>query len=145
MVKKLGLPPDKIKQLFKKGGQVLIKNKPEVCPVCSGGGYVGLVGVFEIFPLGEAEREFIKKSDWNGLKVEFRKRGLPTVQQTALRKAIDGITSVEEVVRITSEGGGAAPAAAKPGGGAPAAKPAGNPAAGPAPAAPKPPAPAGKA
>src|SRR6185295_9799805 len=58
MVKKLGLPPDKIKQLFKKGGQVLIKNKPEVCPVCAGVGYVGQEGVFEVFPLGEAEREF---------------------------------------------------------------------------------------
>lgn len=113
MVKKLGLPPDKIKQLFKKGGQVLIKNKPEVCPVCGGVGYIGQEGVFEIFPLGQAERNFIKAGDWNGLKVEFRKRGLPTVQQTALRKAIDGTTSVEEVMRITGEGG-AAPAPPKP-------------------------------
>ena len=33
MLKKLGLPSDKVPQLFKKGGQVLIKNKPETCPV----------------------------------------------------------------------------------------------------------------
>jgi type IV pilus assembly protein PilB len=145
MVKKLGLPPDRIKQLFKKGGQVLIKNKPEVCPVCGGVGYIGQEGVFEVFPIGQNERTLIKGGDWNGLKVEFRKRGLPTVQQTALRKAIDGTTSVEEVMRITGEGG-AAPAPPKappaaPSGGAPAP-------AGPAtpPAAPKaPPAPAGKA
>ena len=32
MRKKLGLPADKVKQLFKKGGQVLIRNKPEICP-----------------------------------------------------------------------------------------------------------------
>jgi type IV pilus assembly protein PilB len=141
MVKKLGLPPDKIKQLFKKGGQVLIKNKPEICPVCGGVGYVGQEGVFELFPLGEAERALIKAGDWNGLKVEFRKRGLPTVQQTALRKAIDGITSVEEVMRIT--GDGAPAAAAKPAtasGAAPAAAPAPQ-----APKPPAPPAPAGKA
>jgi type II secretory ATPase GspE/PulE/Tfp pilus assembly ATPase PilB-like protein len=110
MVKKLGLPPDKIKQLFKKGGQVLIKNKPEVCPVCGGGGYINQEAVFEIYSLGDAERALIKAGDWNGLKQEFRKRSLPTVQQTALRKAIDGITSVEEVMRITGEGGPAAPA-----------------------------------
>jgi general secretion pathway protein E len=146
MVKKLGLPPDKIKQLFKKGGQVLIKNKPEICPVCGGVGYIGQEGVFEIFPIGQNERNLIKAGDWNGLKVEFRKRGLPTVQQTALRKAIDGTTSVEEVMRITGEGGAAAAPPKAP----PAAPPGGAPApAGPAPtppAAPKaPPAPAGKA
>jgi general secretion pathway protein E len=103
MVKKMGLPPDKIKQLFKKGGQVLIKNKPEVCPVCGGGGYIGQEGVFEVFGLGEAERALIKAGDWNALRGEFRKKGLPTIQQAALRKAIDGVTSVEEVMRITAD------------------------------------------
>lgn len=128
MVKKLGLPPDKIKQLFKKGGQVLIKNKPEVCPVCGGGGYLGQDGVFEVFPINDAARAMLKAGDWNGLKVEFRKHGYPTIQQAALRKAIDGVTSVEEVLRITGEGpapgqAAAAQAAAKP---APAPAPAGQ-------------------
>jgi type II secretory ATPase GspE/PulE/Tfp pilus assembly ATPase PilB-like protein len=142
MVKKLGLPPDRIKQLFKKGGQVLIKNKPEVCPVCGGVGYIGQEGVFEIFPLGETERALIKNGDWNALKVEFRKRGFPTVQQTALRKAIDGVTSVEEVMRITGDGAPPAAAAKPPttAGAASAAAP--TP---PTAQAPKPPAPAGKA
>jgi len=103
MVKKLGLPPDKVKQLFKKGGQVLIKNKPEVCPVCGGGGYVGQEGVFEVYKLGEPERTAIRAGDWNALKGELRKRNLPTIQQTAIRKALDGVTSVEEVMRITAD------------------------------------------
>ncbi len=103
MVKKMGLPPDKIKQLFKKGGQVLIKNKPEICPVCGGGGYIGQEGIFEIFTLGDAERALIKAGDWTALRGEFRKKGLPTIQQAALRKAIDGITSIEEVMRITAD------------------------------------------
>jgi Type II secretory pathway, ATPase PulE/Tfp pilus assembly pathway, ATPase PilB len=126
MVKKLGLPPDKIKQLFKKGGQVLIKNKPEICPVCGGGGYLGQDGVFEVFPIGEAEQALLKAGDWNGLRVQFRKHGFPTIQQAALRKAIDGITSVEEVLRITGEGQAAAaqqrPAGAPPAPPAPAGK-----------------------
>ncbi len=106
MVKKLGLPPDKVKQLFKKGGQVLIKNKPEVCPVCGGGGYIGQEGAYEVFPIGPAERAVLKAGDWNALKVEFRKHGYPTIQQAALRKAIEGTTSVEEVLRITGDGSG---------------------------------------
>ncbi|HRQ71484.1 MAG TPA: ATPase, T2SS/T4P/T4SS family [Phycisphaerales bacterium] len=103
MLKKLGLPADKVKQLFKKGGQVLIKNKPETCPVCQGVGYVGQEGLFEVYRLGDAERDLIKSNNLAGLRAELRKKQLPTIQQAALRKAIDGITSVEEVVRVTTE------------------------------------------
>jgi type II secretory ATPase GspE/PulE/Tfp pilus assembly ATPase PilB-like protein len=117
MLKKLGVPADKPRQLFKKGGQVLIKNKPEVCPVCNGIGYVGQDGIFEVFRIDKAERELIKAGNLNGLRAEFRKKGLPTIQQAALKKAFDGTTSVEELSRVTMEQkppeGGAGP---KPGG-----------------------------
>lgn len=103
MLKKLALPADKIKQFFKKGGQVLIKNKPEVCPACNGVGYVGLEGVFEVFGLGDAERALVKSGDLNGLRAEWRKKGLPTIQQAALRKVMDGTTSVEEMIRVTTD------------------------------------------
>ena len=126
MLKKLGLPADKVKQLFKKGGQVIIKKDPETCPVCQGLGYVGLDGLFEVYSIGEAERELIKAGNLNGLRAELRKKQLPTIAQVALRKAVDGTTSVEEVGRVTAEGqppaAGAKPAAggpppAAPGGG----------------------------
>lgn len=123
MLKKLGLPADKVKQLYKKGGQVLIKNKPEVCPLCNGIGYSGQEGVFEVFAFQPSELTAIAAGDLNTLKTELRKRGQPTIQQAAIKKALDGVTSVEEVTRITAE---AAPAAT------------------PAPAAPKPQAPAAK-
>lgn len=102
MLKKLGLPVDRVKQLFKKGGQVMIKNKPELCPVCNGVGYIGQSGAFEVFPLGETERGLIKAGDLAGLKAELRKRQLPTIQQAALRLAVEGVTSVEEVGRATA-------------------------------------------
>lgn len=113
MLKKLGLPADKIKQLFKKGGQVMVKNKPEVCPACGGGGYIGIEAAFEIFPIGDGERAALRSGDMNALKMEFRKRGLPTVQQAALRKALEGTTSVEEVLRATADEA-AKPAASQP-------------------------------
>lgn len=99
MLQKLGLPADRVKQLFKKGGQVLIKNKPEVCPVCGGAGYIGQIALFEVFPLGEAERALIVSQDWNGLRAELRKRQLPTLQQVGLRRAVEGVTSLEEITR----------------------------------------------
>ena len=103
MLKKLGLPVDKIKQLNKKGGQVLIRNKPEICPVCNGVGYLGQTGCFGVFPIEDEERKMIAEQNWNGLRTAMRKRSLPTVQQVALRKAVEGLTSIEEVSRIAGD------------------------------------------
>lgn len=111
MLKKLGLPPDKVPQLFKKGGQVLVRNKPEICPVCNGVGYMGQTGCFGVFPIEEEEKTLIAEQNWAGLRTAMRKRQLPTIQQAALRKAVEGMTSIEEVTRITAE---AKPAPAKP-------------------------------
>lgn len=102
MLKKLGLPADKVKQLYKKGGQVLIKNKPEICPVCRGIGYIGQEGVFEVYAVDDAGREAVRGGNLNALRAEFRKRQLPTIQQAALRRAVEGYTSVEEVMRVTA-------------------------------------------
>lgn len=102
MLKKLGLPGDKVKQLFKKGGQVLIRNKPEICPACNGIGYEGQTGCFGVFPIGDEEKKMIGAENWTGLRTAMRKRSLPTVQQAALRKAVEGVTSIEEVSRISS-------------------------------------------
>lgn len=102
MLAKLGLPADKVKQLYKKGGQVLIKNKPETCPVCNGVGYMGQIALTEVYPLGETEREMIADQNWNGLRAELRKRQLPSIQQIGLRRAVEGVTSLEEITRVTS-------------------------------------------
>lgn len=103
MLKKLGLPPDKVQQLFKKGGQVLVRNKPDICPVCNGVGYMGQTGVFGVFPIEDEEKSLIADQNWSGLRSAMRKRQLPTFQQSALLKAIEGMTSIEEVTRITAE------------------------------------------
>jgi len=115
MLKKLGLAADKVKQLVKKGGQVLIKNKPEVCPVCQGTGYLGQVGCFELYSFDDACREAIRTGNLNNLRAEFRKKGLPTAQQAALTQAVSLNTTVEEVIRISTDTQPAGPAApAKP-------------------------------
>lgn len=114
MLKKLGIPEGKVQQLFKKGGQVLIKNKPETCPMCKGIGYLGQEGVFEVFSMGPEERELVVQGNITGLRAAFKKRMLSSIQNVAVKKAVDGTTSVEEVLRVTAEtppagGGGAKP------------------------------------
>ncbi|GJM18678.1 MAG: hypothetical protein DHS20C14_08910 [Phycisphaeraceae bacterium] len=102
MLKKLGLPADKVKQLHKKGGQVLVRSKPETCAVCDGIGYLGQIGVFEVLPIGAEERELIAKENWSGLRAAMRKKQMPSLAQVALRRAVEGVTSVEEVTRVTA-------------------------------------------
>ena len=118
MLKKMGIPEGKVQQLYRKGGQVLIKNRPETCPVCNGGGYFGQEGLFEVYSIGPEERSLIAQANFQGLRASLRKRQLPNIQQVGLRKAVDGTTSVEEVMRVTAESGkpegGQAAAAAAP-------------------------------
>jgi type IV pilus assembly protein PilB len=117
MLAKLGLPADKVQQLFKKGGQVVVKsNKPEICPVCSGVGYYGQIGLFEVYSIGDEERAAIRAGDLNAARAELRKRQLPIMHQAALRRAVEGVTSIEEITRVTAEEKktASAPAAAAP-------------------------------
>jgi len=104
LLKKLGTSPEKVQKLYKRGGQVLIKNKPETCPICGGSGFFGQEGIFEVFPIGPDERQLIAAGDLIGLRSAFRKMRLPSIQEAAILKATMGATSVEEVARVTSTG-----------------------------------------
>ena len=79
--------------------------------MCQGSGYFGQDSLFEVYILGDEERAAIAADDMNALKVALRKRNSASIQQVAIRKAVEGITSVEEVTRVTVE---SAPAQAKP-------------------------------
>jgi len=112
LLKKLGVNDAKPgQQLFKKGGQVLIKNRPEVCPLCRGNGYFDQSGCFEIVRIGEEERDMIAQGNFPALRAAMKKQGALTVQQSAIRKALAGLSSVEEVMRITTGASPAQPAA----------------------------------
>lgn len=100
-LKKLGLPPD-TKQIHRKGGKVLMKDKEQVCPVCSGSGYLTLVGVFEVHPFGSEERRLIVANDLTALRALFRQNKQQSLQQAALQHVIAGDTSIEEVSRVLS-------------------------------------------
>jgi type II secretory ATPase GspE/PulE/Tfp pilus assembly ATPase PilB-like protein len=113
LLKKLGVNEAKPnQQLFKKGGQVMIKNKPEVCPLCRGVGYIEQSGAFEIVRIGEEERDLIAQGNFPALRAAMKKQAALTVQQSAIRKALEGVTSVEEVMRISTNASAAQAAAA---------------------------------
>ncbi|MCL6559128.1 MAG: Flp pilus assembly complex ATPase component TadA [Firmicutes bacterium] len=72
------------------------------CPLCSGSGYRGRIGIFEIFELNKAQRHLIdKRANSDDLRDHARQDGMVTLWENCLEKVLKGITTVEEMVRVT--------------------------------------------
>ena len=83
-------------------GKRIIVKEGAGCIRCRNTGYFGRTGIFEILPVDNAIRDMIdRKEDFLKIKDMAIKRGMRTLRQSALRKLAEGITSFEEVVRVT--------------------------------------------
>ncbi|MEW6720183.1 MAG: type II secretion system ATPase GspE [Thermodesulfobacteriota bacterium] len=78
--------------------------RPAGCPKCSNTGYSGRTGLYEILPADEAIRSLIlTRADADGIKALAVSRGMRTILSAGAEKVAAGITSVEEVLRVTQE------------------------------------------
>lgn len=101
MLKKLGLSPEKVKTLYRHRTHIEVNKKMVPCPESGGTGFVGQIGVFEVYGIGADEKAAIEQGDVNALATAFRKQGVPSIQQAAIVRAVEGATSVDEVIRVT--------------------------------------------
>lgn len=73
------------------------------CKHCSNTGFKGRIAIYEVMPVNENVKELILKgASSTDLKKEAIKSGLSTLRKSALNKMKQGLTTVEEVLRITS-------------------------------------------
>lgn len=72
------------------------------CDVCQGIGYKGLIGIFEIMTMNAEVEKLILSGNVSeyDMRENAAKGGMITMAQDGLLKALDGITSVEEVFRV---------------------------------------------
>jgi general secretion pathway protein E len=83
-------------------GKRIIVKEGAGCNRCRNTGYFGRTGIFEILTIDNAIRDLVdRKEDFLKIKDMAIKRGMRTLRQSALRKLAEGITSFEEVVRVT--------------------------------------------
>jgi general secretion pathway protein E len=83
-------------------GKRIIVKEGEGCIRCRNTGYFGRTGIFEILTVDNAIRDLIDRGeDFLKIKDMAIKRGMRTLRQSALRKLAEGITSFEEVIRVT--------------------------------------------
>jgi len=72
------------------------------CHQCRGTGYRGRTGVFEILTVDESIKSLVvENKDAPEIKREAVRLGMRTLRQSALRKLAEGVTTFEEVVRVT--------------------------------------------
>jgi type II secretory ATPase GspE/PulE/Tfp pilus assembly ATPase PilB-like protein len=75
--------------------------KEVVCPVCANEAYVGRAAVYEMMVLDdEARRLLASGTSLTDLRTLLRKQGQEFLQEEALRRVVDGTTSVSELLRI---------------------------------------------
>jgi general secretion pathway protein E len=74
------------------------------CERCFGTGYKGRVGIFELMELNEELRRLImQNADASILTEAARRRGMRTLREDGWQKVAAGVTTVDEVVRVTQE------------------------------------------
>ncbi len=77
----------------------------EGCEACQGIGYKGRIGIYEIMVMNDEIEKLIlsgKASEYD-MRQAGIKNGMVTMVQDGLLKALDGITSVDEVFRVAEE------------------------------------------
>jgi len=74
------------------------------CRICNGSGYKGRIAIYEIMFMTDELREFILNgASTLELKREAIREGMKTLRMSALSKLEEGMTSLDEVVRMTAE------------------------------------------
>ena len=90
-----GIPPEKIPQWTK-------LYRPKGCNKCMGLGYWERIGIFEIFAMEpKLEQLIVNRATHTEILTFLKKQGFITMKQDGYLKALDGITSLEEVERVT--------------------------------------------
>ena len=78
--------------------------KGKGCDKCGGSGYSGRIGIFEVLDISEKISRMILQtvtdSDIRDVGVE---QGMITMVQDGYLKALEGITTIEEVLRVSKE------------------------------------------
>jgi type II secretory ATPase GspE/PulE/Tfp pilus assembly ATPase PilB-like protein len=74
------------------------------CPACNYTGYLGRIGIFEVLVVSEKiGRLILERSPSPVLEEQSEAEGMITMKQDGFLKVLEGITTVEEVLRVAEE------------------------------------------
>ena len=90
----MGVPEEKAPLIY----------RPQGCPSCKDLGYSGRSGVYEFIEVDESLRNMIHDHSPETQLRKYTRGFFPSLQQDGFRRVLAGETSIEEVLRVTSEG-----------------------------------------
>jgi type IV pilus assembly protein PilB len=74
------------------------------CPQCNNTGYFGRIGIFEVLPLTEkVARLTLERAPASEIKKVAVEEGMVTMKQDGYLKVIEGVTTIEEVLRVAED------------------------------------------
>lgn len=93
-------PADKPMKLYRGTGLVA----GATCESCGGSGYVGRVGIFEVYPVSDAISKLtLTRAPMKDIEVQALKEGMISMKQDGYLKALEGATTIEEVLRVAQD------------------------------------------
>lgn len=103
---KVNMPSQKIENFYRPPTSPLVdeKGQPYTCPTCQGNGYFGRTAVFEFLEITDDIRQLIASgASLTQIQSACRKNKMLYIQEQALRKVVEGVTSIQEVIRVTQQ------------------------------------------
>ncbi|MBI4033244.1 MAG: type II/IV secretion system protein, partial [Candidatus Blackburnbacteria bacterium] len=97
------VPEEIVTKYFGKKKEVRVY-RGKGCPICHSTGYIGRIGVFEVLEVSEAIRHLItERANADVIRQKAQEEGMTTMIDDGFDKVEGGITTVEEVLRATTE------------------------------------------
>jgi type IV pilus assembly protein PilB len=97
-------------------GPLLLKDKPiklyrgvgmvngTPCTTCGGSGYIGRIGVFEVLPVSvELSKLIGTRASMDEMQKVAVSEGMITMKQDGYMKALEGATTIEEILRVAQD------------------------------------------
>ena len=87
-----------------RGAAKITLAKGRGCATCSQTGYKGRAAIYEVMPITREVKDLILQAAPPAeIAKVARDQGMSTLRESALQKVVDGVTTLEEVLRVTSE------------------------------------------
>ena len=85
-------------------GEFLELQRGRGCEACDFSGYESRLGIFELLDVDEDMRRLmVTRSDSNVLKAQAIQSGMRSLRDDGWNKVLAGITTADEVMRVTQE------------------------------------------
>ncbi|MBI2034138.1 MAG: Flp pilus assembly complex ATPase component TadA [Candidatus Levybacteria bacterium] len=91
-------------KLYTQKGNTLTLYKGKGCAECGSSGYSGRIGIFEVLPVTDKITHMVmQRADSESIEKQAVLEGMITMKQDGYLKALRGVTTIEEVLRVAQE------------------------------------------